>query len=109
MSDSIAKGTTGSATLRVGHADLASSLQADPGAAFPAVLATSRMIALMELAASRVMKPLCGPGELSVGIEVSVRHTAPTPAGAEVRAEARYLGAEGKRHRFEVAAFDPAG
>src|SRR5262245_56386067 len=109
MSNAIPPGTIGSATLLVGDADLANALEADPGDTFPAVLATARMIALMETAASRVLKPLLGPGELSVGIEVSVRHSAPTPLGAQVRAEARYLGAEGKRHRFEVAAFDGAG
>jgi len=108
MPDAILPGTIGSATLVVGDADLASAFDT-PEDSYPAVYATSKMIALMEVAASRVLKPLLGPGELSVGIEVAVQHSAPTPPGAQVRAEARYLGCEGKRHRFDVVAFDGAG
>jgi predicted thioesterase len=67
------------------------------------------MVALMERAAARLMQPLLGPGELSVGVQLDVRHAAPTPAGARVRAEARFVGLEGKLYRFEVVAFDPAG
>jgi predicted thioesterase len=67
------------------------------------------MIALMELAAARLMKPLLQPGQLSVGVSVHIRHTAPTPVGGKVRAVATYLGPEGKLSRFKVEAFDEAG
>ena len=77
--------------------------------AFPAVFATSRMIALMELAAARLMKPELQAGQLSVGVSVNVRHTAATPVGCKVRAVATYLGPEGKLSRFRVEAFDEAG
>jgi predicted thioesterase len=76
---------------------------------FPEVFATSRMVALMELAAARAMRRLLGPGQLSVGVSLQVRHTAATPVGCEVRAVATYLGPEGKLFRFQVAAFDDAG
>lgn len=42
---------------------------------FPDVLATSR--AFMELAAARGMKSALGPGQLSVGVGVDVRHSRP--------------------------------
>src|ERR1044072_1523867 len=87
---------TGTATLIVGPQDLASSLSSDTGDDFPPVLATARMVALMETAASRVLLPLLGPGELSVGVTVDITHTAPTPMGTEVTATARYAGREGK-------------
>jgi predicted thioesterase len=67
------------------------------------------MIALMEVAASRVLVPFCGPGELSVGVTVDINHTAPTPAGAEVTATARYAGREGKLFLFEVSCSDKGG
>jgi fluoroacetyl-CoA thioesterase len=67
------------------------------------------MIALMEVAASRVLIPLLGPGELSVGVTVDINHTAPTPLGAEVTATARYTGRDGKLFVFEVSASDPGG
>src|SRR6185503_7395127 len=100
---------TGTAQWTVGPADLASALPIEMGDAFPPVFATARMIGLMEIAASRVLKPLCGPGELSVGVTVYVKHTAATPLGATVIATARYAGREGKLFLFEVSVADPGG
>jgi len=100
---------TATTDLVVGPADLASSLSAEHGDSFPAVLATARMVALMETAAARVLQPLLGPGELSVGVTVDVTHTAPTPPGATVTATARYTGREGKLFVFEVRASDEGG
>ena len=76
---------------------------------FPDVLATSRMIALMELAAARGIKPLLEPGQLSVGVGIAVKHVAATPVGVEVRAAATFLGMDGKLFRFKVQAFDQGG
>src|SRR5215813_2495579 len=93
----------------VGPADLASALPIEMGDAFPPVFATARMIGLMEIAAARVLQPLVGPGEMSVGVTVDVSHTAPTPVGAQVTATARYTGREGKLFLFEVSVSDPGG
>jgi predicted thioesterase len=101
--------TIGTATLVVGPQDLASSISSQTGDEFPPVLATARMIALMEIAAGRVLQPLLGPGELSVGVTVDISHTAPTPPGAEVIATARYAGREGRLYLFEVSVVDPGG
>ena len=100
---------TATAELVVGPNDLASSFPDEMGDQFPAVLATARMIALMEVAAARVLKPLLEPGELSVGVTVDITHTAPTPPGARVTTTARYAGREGKLFLFEVSASDPGG
>ena len=101
--------TIGTATLVVGPQHLASSISSETGDEFPPVLATARMIALMEVAAGRVLQPLLGPGELSVGVTVDISHTAPTPPGVEVTATARYAGREGKLFIFEVSVSDPGG
>ena len=100
---------TATAQLVVGPQDLASSISVETNDQFPAVLATARMVALMEIAASRVLKPLLGPGELSVGVTVDITHTAPTPPGVQVTTTARYAGREGKLFLFEVSASDPGG
>jgi predicted thioesterase len=102
-------GARGEASLVVQVADTARSLALSPGDDFPEVFATSRMVALMELAAGRVLAPLLAEGELSVGVTVSVKHSAATPVGATVRAVATYLGPEGRLHRFRIEAFDDAG
>lgn len=102
-------GDTAEAVVVVGEGDTARALSFSPDDDFPAVFATARMIALMEVAASRAMKCLLAPGQLSVGVGVNVRHLAATPVGASVKAVARFLGMDGKLYRFKVDAFDPAG
>lgn len=67
------------------------------------------MVALMEIASSRILSPYLAPGELSVGVTVDVSHTAATPRGVKVVATARYLGREGKLFLFEVIAHDRGG
>jgi fluoroacetyl-CoA thioesterase len=73
------------------------------------VFATSRMVALMELAATRLLRPHLRPGELSVGVTLDVAHTAATPPGATVSATAKFLGREGKLFVFEILATDDPG
>jgi predicted thioesterase len=90
-------------------ADTAAALKPITGDDFPAVLATTRCIALLELAAGRLLKQECAPGQLSVGVIVEVKHTAATPVGAWVEAEARYAGRDVKLYAFEVVARDPGG
>ncbi len=101
--------STASAELVVCDADLASALSLSTEDAYPPVFATSRMIALMEVASARLLLPYLGPSELSVGINVEVVHTAATPAGVTVSARARYLGRDGKLFVFEVVAHDEGG
>jgi fluoroacetyl-CoA thioesterase len=102
-------GATGSVDLIVSERDLASILVGGAKDPYPPVLATARMIALMEVASSRILRPLLGSDEMSVGVHVDVSHTAATPEGARVTATARYRGREGKIFVFEVAARDAGG
>jgi fluoroacetyl-CoA thioesterase len=102
-------GTVGTASVVVAERDTAAAMALEPGDEFPAVFATTRMIGLMELAAGRAMRALLQPGELSVGYAVEVKHTAPTPVGARVVAEATFVAREGKLYVFDVVARDPGG
>jgi len=102
-------GATASAELVVSERDLASAFTPGPADAFPPVFATARMVALMEVAAARLLQPFLAPGEHSVGVLVEVDHTAATPEGATVTATARYVGREGRLHAFEVSARDAGG
>jgi fluoroacetyl-CoA thioesterase len=101
----------GTAQLLVEQSDCASDLKLDqtPDENFPAVFATTRMIALMEMAGARVLKPLLQDGEMSVGVTVDVIHSAATPIGVKVTATATYRGRDGKLFVFDVIAHDPAG
>ena len=100
-------GDSADASFVVQPSDTAKALSTEDD--FPDVFATSRMVALMEFAAARALKPLLQPGQMSVGVTLSIRHTAATPIGGNVRAVATYLGPDGKLFRFKVHAFDDAG
>jgi fluoroacetyl-CoA thioesterase len=100
---------TASAELTVEVPDLGTTLEQSPSDTFPAVFATSRMIALMEVAAARLMRQCLSEGELSVGVSVDVVHSAATPLGSRVIAQARYLGSEARLFKFEVTAWDEGG
>jgi len=89
--------------------DLAKTLSIDENDDFPDVLATSRMIALMELAAARLMKPKLSVGELSVGVNVNVNHLAATPNNEIVKVVAEYTGMKGKLYSFRVPLYDGGG
>ncbi len=89
--------------------DLAKELSIDEQDDFPEVFATSRMVALMELAAARLMRPLLDEGELSVGVNVTVNHLAATPNNEEVKAIAIYKGMDRKLYKFEVELHDNGG
>ncbi len=101
--------STAAAHLIVRPSDLASNLNIETEDAFPAVFATSRLVALMEVAAARLLRSQLREGELSVGVTLEVKHTAATPLGGNVTATAKYIGREGKLFLFEVSAADDAG
>jgi len=100
---------TATAEWIVSENDLASALSAEPGDVFPAVFSTPRLMALMELASARLLRPILGAGELSVGVSLEVVHTAATLPRARVTATARYVGRDGKLYVIKVTASDPAG
>jgi fluoroacetyl-CoA thioesterase len=105
-------GATASVELVVKKSDCANALllTSDPrDNDFPAVFATTRMIALMELAGAHIMGPFVQEGEMSVGVAVDVVHSAATPIGAKVTATAKYCGRDGKLFVFDVLAHDPGG
>lgn len=102
-------GDTGEASFIACDRDMAKSLAVSSEDNFPEVFATSRMIALMELAGARLMKRILEPQQLSVGVGVCIKHLAATPNNTEVRAVATFVEMEGKLYKFKIEAFDPAG
>jgi len=76
---------------------------------FPKVFATSKMVALMEIAASRVLKKFLSRGKCSVGIEVSINHVSPTSIGSKVMAQAILIDIVEDIFIFNVQAYDESG
>ena len=73
------------------------------------VYATPCMAALMEGAACAAIEEGLLDSETTVGIELNLKHTAATPVGLEVRAEAEVTAVEGKIVSFQITAYDEAG
>ena len=99
---SVPVGTKGTYEFVVERNDLAGTVEPS----LPPVLATARMSLAMEPAAINALKPFLEPGEMTVGAVVSVTHTAATPAGWKVRAEAEVTKCDGRRIEFNVSASD---
>ena len=72
----------------------------------PAVLATPRLIGLLERTAREVLSPFLEANERSVGIEIDLRHLAPTPLGQNVTCAARIILSDGLQITFHVEARD---
>lgn len=74
-----------------------------------AVLATPKMIAMLEKAAWESVQPFLEEGCGSVGTLMNVSHDAATPLGMKVRCESELIRVEGKKLTFRVEAFDEKG
>lgn len=73
------------------------------------VFATPCMVALMEGAACEAIAEALSDTQTTVGTALNIEHTAATPVGLEVRAEAEVTAVEGKVITFNVTAFDESG
>jgi fluoroacetyl-CoA thioesterase len=100
--EGLTPGLKGEARLVVREEDTAQHL----GSGNVAVLATPRMIAIMENASVKAVDHLLPPGQATVGSEVRVRHLAATPQGMEVTVRSELVEVEGRRLTFKVEAFD---
>src|SRR5574341_1405560 len=68
----------------------------------PAVLSTPNLIAYLERTAREALAPFLEDGERSVGMEIELRHFAPTPQGQKVTCTARVIATDGSRITFQV-------
>ena len=75
------------------------------------VFGTPYMIGLMENAAQSVLGMFLEEGQGSVGTELNVKHTAPTPVGMKVwvEAEVTAVSENGKMIDFALKAWDEKG
>lgn len=106
-------GKTAEVHLRAFPPDAAEARNLSPGCDFPAALVhstlvNSRLTALMELAAARLMRPHLAEGLATVAVEMNVTHLV-TDVHGDVRAVATWLGSRGRVHQFRVHAFDASG
>jgi fluoroacetyl-CoA thioesterase len=72
----------------------------------PEVLATANMIAMMEGTATKALAPHLDANEGSLGISVTVTHTAATVPGQTVTVTAEVTATDGRKITFKVSAHD---
>jgi fluoroacetyl-CoA thioesterase len=98
----IKAGLTGSVPLTVGPDDTAQAF----GSGDVPVLATPRIVALVEEATVVVIAAHLGDGQTTVGTRVELDHLTATPIGRTVQAGARLVEVDGRRLVFEVEVLD---
>lgn len=76
------------------------------GEASPPVLATPWLIGFLERTAREAVADDLPPGHTTVGVELTVKHLAPTPVGQEVTCSARVLGVEDGVISYQIEARD---
>ena len=82
--------------------------QAAGSGALP-VFGTPFMLAMMENAALSALQPFLEEGQGSVGTYLDVRHSAPSPIGIKVTAEAEIYDVNERTVIFKVRAWDEKG
>ena len=68
------------------------------------VLATPRLVVLMENAAMLTVAPSLSPEETTVGGQISITHLAPSAVGTEIAVTAVLEKVEGRKLTFSVSA-----
>jgi predicted thioesterase len=101
----ITPGARGEASLVVGEADTAIAMRSGT----VPVLATPRVVALVEEASVIAVEGSLAPGTTTVGMRVQLDHLQPTKVGDEVTAEAVLDRVEGRRLMFTVSVSDQRG
>jgi fluoroacetyl-CoA thioesterase len=95
-------GLMGKSEMIVRKRDLVSRL----GGVTVQVLSTPRLIQLLETAAVDAIQEFLGPGQMSLGSLVKIRHLSPTPLGMRVTAHAILKEVDERRLLFWVDAHD---
>lgn len=72
----------------------------------PAVLSTPMLIGIFERTARLAIAPFLESDERTVGVEIELRHLAPTPQGASVTVIARVIHTDGRLVDFQLEARD---
>jgi predicted thioesterase len=71
------------------------------GDGMPAVVSTPNIIQFLERTARHTLAPHLEADERSVGLEIDIRHLAPTPIGQTIHCTARVIAVEGSKVQFQ--------
>jgi len=70
------------------------------------VYATPAMVRFIELTCRKLIEPKLPEGQSTVGVDIHVKHLAPTPLGGKVRVRAEITEIEGNLIHFQAEVWD---
>jgi predicted thioesterase len=70
------------------------------------VFSTPSMTYFVEMTAHKLVGPHLKPGQGQVGLQVNIRHMAPTPIGKKVRCETELTAIDRRKLTFKMKVFD---
>jgi predicted thioesterase len=76
------------------------------GDGMPAVVSTPNIIQFLERTARHALAPHLEADERSVGLEIDIRHLAPTPVGQTIHCRAQVIAVEDRKVTFQIEARD---
>jgi fluoroacetyl-CoA thioesterase len=76
------------------------------GNGMPAVVSTPHLVGFLERTARETLAPHLEADERSVGVEIDIRHLAPTPVGQTIHCTARVIAVDDTRISFQIEARD---
>jgi len=76
------------------------------GDGMPAVVSTPNIIQFLERTARHALTPHLEKDERSVGLEIDIRHLAPTPVGQTIHCRAQVISVDGSKVQFQIEARD---
>ncbi len=76
------------------------------GDGMPAVVSTPNIIQFLERTARHTLAPHLDADERTVGVEIDIKHLAPTPVGQTIHCRAQVISADGRQFTFQIEARD---
>ena len=76
------------------------------GDGMPAVVSTPNIIQFLERTARHTLAPHLDADERTVGMEIDIKHLAPTPVGQTIHCTARVMAVDGVKIQFQIEARD---
>jgi len=76
------------------------------GNGMPAVVSTPHLVGFLERTARETIAACLEADERSVGIELDIRHLAPTPVGQTIHCRAQVIAVEDRKVTFQIEARD---
>jgi predicted thioesterase len=76
------------------------------GDGMPAVVSTPNIVQFLERTARHTLAPHLDADERTVGVEIDIKHLAPTPVGQTIHCRAQVIAGEGRQFTFQIEARD---